>query len=380
MLVNPSPEEISSVKIDDYYLLEGELAEMERIPGKYSDDIKVTIRDENNVLHTVAGFEYPLRYEGGAIEHIRGKTAQIGEKLSVKVYVVIKERQRRTTIGYGRATLLTPSAEREREFNDLRASVERKMTLLSEHICYRRWQSARKHFAELRKLQLTKREHRKLSFLVHGMPVEERPVYDSHYREESLEKAFGVNIEELNPADFLEFARKVLHGEIENAPRPDRADQSYLYAYLMEEPFTTGQLLDLIDSTLKIRFPRLAAAGDSHDETWDDRYLIERSIERLANVKDTRAFELLGWVIEYCLERGYFDNRVDYNEPRPTSNCFGMLSRATRALQDHVMYYDGKLGPEFDFGRLLKWRDTLAAYPYMGTQADEIRTVIEHTI
>ncbi len=374
--VNPTPEEIAALPIDTAFQVEGVLRGMREIPGKYSSDSKVEIVTSDGALYVLNGFSYPLTYEGGCLENIKGQKAQIGETIQATVYVVLQDGVRLITIGHGHARLLKPSDNRQNKYDLLRDRVERKFDELCSFIDSVEHGRARKMYAELRKLALTKDEHTQLKNLIARMAPVHAPIVGFSYERDALEKAYGVNTDELTKDEFLKFARGALHGEIPNAPKPDRVDQSYLFRYLDEPPFTTDEYMELLFSTLKVRLARLEEVGDSHDETWDDFYLAERCVEYMSSVKHENVVTALGWLIDYCLEHDYFDYRYSQDEEGPNRKFSSFLPTAVRTLHDYAIYRDGKVGKDFDTARLFHWRNTLSAYPYMGTVADEIRAAI----
>jgi hypothetical protein len=372
--VNPTPEEINAMPIESTYDIVGVLESMVKVPGRYSDDIAIVIVTEDGARYDLRGFQYPLTYESGALDNLRGKTAQTGETIQITAHVVLKDGKRQTTIGYEHARLLKPSDDRQHQYDLLHDRIHGKLRTLLDLVPTGR--PARKAFAELNKLALTKDERAQLMHIVSMMVPGDAPIVGSSYDRNALEKAYGVNTDELCKSEFLEFARGVLHGEIPNADKPNRADQSYLFHYLQAEPFTTDEFMELVSSTLKVRIARLEKTGDSHDETWDDSYLAERCIETLTYVEHKDVVATFGWMIDYCLERDYFDYRYSADEEGPDRKFYSFLSKTVRALHDYAIHHNGRIGKDFDAGRLRAWHYKLSAYPFMGQAAEEIRASI----
>lgn len=372
--VNPTPEEINAMPIGSTYDLVGVLESMVKVSREFGDDSAITIVTEDGSRHDLRGSRYPLTYESGTLENIRGKAAQIGETIQITVHVVLKDGERQTTIGYESARLLKPSDNRQDEYDLLRDRVQGKLRKLLDLVLTGR--PARKAFAELNKLALTKDERAHLMHVVSLMVPGDAPIVGSSYDRDALEKAYGVNTDELCKSEFLVFARGALHGEIPNADKPNRVDQSYLFRYLRAEPFTTDEFMELISSTLKVRIARLEKTGDSHDETWDDSYLVERCIETLTYVEHKDVVATFGWMIDYCLERDYFDYRYTADEEGPNRKFSSFLGKTIRALHDYAIYHDGRIGEGFDAARLYAWHRKLVAYPFMSTVAGQLHESI----
>jgi hypothetical protein len=387
-LVNPTPAQIRDLPVGATFLIEGvlwcnerETREEPSYPGsrttRTAEIALIDIVTDAGTDFALQGKSVPLKYDDGVLENLRDVVAEVGETVSIEAQIVIGDNgTKETSIGYARAKLLVPAVFRQNAYDALRTSVANLTALLDVYVYDFDYAEARKCFARVRKLALTRAERASLQRVIIDMPVTERPVHDpgSTYSRDAIEKAFGVNLEELNAEDFLTFARQVLHGEIPNPEKPDRVDQSYLFRFLDAPPFTTAQFVELAFSTLQTRIARLELTGDSFEEYWDDYYLAEQCIAYLANIDDPTAVNALAWVIDYCLERGYFDNRLDGSEKVTCSRKFdSFLEKAVRSLFEYARYQKGKAPADFDSGRLLAWRNTLSAYPFMGHVADKLR-------
>jgi hypothetical protein len=317
--------------------------------------------------------------------------AEVGETITIEASVVLDDYGvKQATIGYGRAKLLVSNVKRQVTYDTLRHQVNSLINQFWQHVesgnraevdgytvaeaaeCF---VAARQRFAAARKLSLTKAELTLLLRDRHSMPVNERPMYDRYATtRNAMEKAFGVNIEELNAEQYLAFARKVLSGELPNPDKPDRVDQSYLFRLLDQPPFTVAQFVELVTDTLKMRVARLEQTGDSHDEYWDDYYLAEQCLTYLGTIEDPSVIDGLAWMVDYCLGHGYFDNRLTRSENYATSRKFdSYLEKAVRSLADGARYHGVRVPADFDFGRVQTWNNALAAYPFMDHVATQLR-------
>lgn len=387
-LVNPTPAQICDLPVGATFLIEGVLEcnepgtrEEPSYPGsntiRTAEIALITIVTDAGTSFALQGKLVPLKYGDGVLENLHDVVAETGETVSIQAEIVIGDNgMKETSIGYARAQLLVPAKFRQRAYDALRVSVAKLTGSLDLYVSDFDFAGARKCFARIRKLPLTRAERASLQRVIVNMPVAERPVYDprSTYSRDAIEAAFGVNIEGLNANEFLTFARQVLHGEIPNPEKPDRADQSYLFRFLNQPPFTTAQFVELIFSTLQTRIARLELTGDSFDEYWDDYYLTEQCISYLGEIEDPAAVNALAWVIDYCMEHDYFDNRLDGAEKDNCPRKFdSFLEKAIRSLFEYALYAKGTVPADFDSGRLLAWRNTLSAYPFMGNVADKLR-------
>lgn len=393
-LVNPTREQISELPVGSTFIVKGTLTRNERgereepyYPGSKNTHTAVfaniAITTAEGDTFEFEGRSFPLQYEdGGALENMRNAVAEVGEGVSIEVHVIVDDHSlmKRTAIGYGKAQLLLPSEERQLQYDALRAQVAGQLDALQTYALMGEtsedFSEARRVFAAIRRLALTKAERNQLRSLIGSLPVVERPIYDSRstYERDAIEKAFGVNFEEFNAEEYLAFARQVLYGELPNADKPDRVDQSYLFRFLDKSPFTVVQFAELVASTLKIRVSRLEEVNDTHDESWDDYYLVERCIEELGRINESSAIEALGWMIDYCLEHRYFDDRLRRSERRAVPHKFNSaLEKAVRSLAEGSEYHDIRVPAGFDFGRMQAWNDTLAAYPFTDYIAAQLR-------
>lgn len=400
-LVNPTPAQIRVLPVGASFLVEGVLTRNERgereesyYPGGSTHTVTfayITIAPTVGDAFHFEGKSFPLRYESGVHENLRNSVAEVGETVSIEVSISVDDANvKRPSIGYNHANLLVPSAQRQSDYDKLRRQAVDSIYQVEEYVrcgnqaeadgftaadameCYA---TARQRFAATRKLALTKDERTRLLRARRSMPVTERPMYDRYATtRDAMEKAFGVNIEELNPKDYLAFARRVLLGELPNPDKPDRTDQSYLFRLLDQPQFTVAEYVELVASTLKTRVARLELTGDSHDETWDDYYLIEQCLTYLGTIEGSLGVEALAWMIDYCLEHDYFDNRLSRFENHSASRKFGsFLEKAVRSLAEGSRYHDVRVPVGFDFGRMQAWNNTLAAYPFMDHVAAQLR-------
>lgn len=390
-LVNPTPAQIRDLPRGATFRVEGVLTQNERgtreersYPGARSthavEFAHITITPAKGDPFYFEGKSFPLRYEGGVLENLRNSVAEVGETVSIEVSIIVDGTNvKRPSIGYSHANLLVPSTERQAAYDELRATAAEQLTMLELYVRIAAsaddFAVARETFAAIRKLTLTKGERARLLQARRSMPTYERPMYDRYNTtRDAVEKAFGVNIEELNPEDYLTFARRVLFGELPSPDKPNRIDQSHLFRLLEEPPFTTAQFAELVTDTLKTRIARLEQTGDSHDDYWDDYYLIEQCLAYLGTIEGSYGVEALAWMIDYCLTRDYFDNRLSRSENPTVPHKFdSFLEKAVRSLTEGAQYRGVRAPVGFDFGRMLAWSNTLAAYPFMDHAAAQLR-------
>jgi hypothetical protein len=388
-LVNPAFEHIHTLPVGTTFFVEGVLTRNEhgkRVELLYGSSrtvefARIAITTNMGIVFEFEGSSFPLKYESGVLENVRDWVAEVGEAISIEATIIVDDTLvKRPSIGYNKARMLVPSPRRQAEYDALRATVTEKLDefefLAETAESPDDFIEIRKGFAQLRRHALTKSEQMQLRRLVRRLPVNERPIYDSWstYARDAIEKAFGVNLEQLNAEEYLVFARKVLFGEIENPAKPDRVDQSYLFRLLDEPPFTSAQSVELVFSTLKVRVKRLEQVGDTHDEYWDDFWLVEQCLTYLGTIKDSSTVEALAWMIDYCLEHRYFDSRLSRREKYIGSHKFdSMLDKAIDSLARGAQYHELRAPAGFDFGRMKAWNDTLAAYPFMDHTADKLR-------
>jgi hypothetical protein len=280
----------------------------------------------------VSQFKDALLYDKGELENLRDKEVLIGEKVRLTAMVTDDHKLQ---AGYNRPYLLVPDPARLEAYNELRNMVSNLLETLEATITNGQYQQARDRFGFLRQQKLTFDEAQTVVDCVQHLPEAEQPIFqkEQHYCAESLEEAFGVNVETLNKAQFIVFARQVLTGVRENPPREEaRTDQTYLHRFMEEPRFTPTEQFELIKETLEARIPRLEQCSDEQNDYWDDSYLIESSLGYLARTGHPEAFDELGGIVEYCLEQGYFRHDEKSRDDTCPRRFDSLLSHALRAI------------------------------------------------
>lgn len=387
--VNPRPARIAAFPVDTTFRVRGVLTGYEvserEVPSFRGSTRMRTEKFAVITIDTTRGhvleFEarsLPLQYSDGVHENLRGVEVRVGESVEMTIRVYLDDSlAKRTIIDSSSVELLVPDEERQRQYDDLREQVAAQITALSAHVDMAQFSEARGVFATIRKLDLTREERRHLKVIVDSLPAAEQPIYNkrSTSARDNIEKIYGINFETLNPEEFLALAREILHGERSKVVVDEHSDSSSLLHLFDESPFTAAQEHEMVASTIKVRFALLEEAGDEHD-SWDDFYLIENCIRRLGYIKDPNIMATFAWMIDRCLEKQYFDNRLLRTEKRTTPRKFdSLLEQAVRSLVDGVKYYGLRAHATY-FNSVLTWNNTLAAYPFMDHVAEQLRDVM----
>jgi hypothetical protein len=350
--LNPTANELQALPVDSRVLIEGtatdyweEEVEEPTYPGSWRTRTvtvgQLQVRTDDGRLIAVPSSRpqmKPLAYGGGVLENLSDKPIIPGERLRLVVYVQEGRYGRRQLHAvYSQPYLMTPDHARQVAYNRLRGRVAPQVRKLESYVVQRQYARARTLFAHLRTLELTKHEHQRVRGAMDRAPVLERSIYDNgRYDVERLERAFGVDIERLNKAEFMRFAREIVLGIRPNAPKPHRVDQSYVFHYMRKAPFTTDELVALCREGLQERVRRLGDCTDDHDSHWDDSYLADQCLNYLGHTDHPAAAEPLVWMVNYCLEHDYVPVRRDSGQPSCPTRYRDLLDHALRSLGDLI--------------------------------------------
>jgi len=352
---NPTVSDLRAMAPGTHFVVQGRfLRYYEVTPGEPTPDPKNTKTEGYLVVETPNGpltlntfrpFMKELQYEEGVLENLKYKSMIPGETIRITGFITRKQFDQPSgiiTVGYNHPYLLVPDPQRQADYDALRVQVEIQLGQLQSYVEKHHWTAARTTFANLRKQELTRDEHRQVVAIMATVPADQRSVYTRHYRSERLEKAFQVNPETLNRLQFLEFAHKVITGEQQNySAKGELADQSYLFDYWREDDsvLNDADQTQLVLAGIATRLERLERCSDVHDEYWDDRYLLTRCIEHIGYMDDPdeRLVAAVVEMIDYCFEQKYFplesDTREEFQCPQRLDDLLRTCFRSVEQLK-----------------------------------------------
>jgi hypothetical protein len=389
---NPTPDEIAQLPQDSHVVLEGtvvryweETVNEPIVPGiptrwdrTYGYLELMTDDGQSYVVPSSRPHMRPLVYDKGVLENLQDQTIIPGERIRWSVYVGAE--------GYdglhGRYSypyLLVPNNRRLHAYRKLRAKVRTETRVMANYVSAGRYAKARAVFAALRRKHLTQDEQERIQAINAQMPVAERSIYDHRYEATSLLKIWGVDVESLNKAQFLEFGYKICPGEWERPAGLKSCDQSYIYRYMIHgrEPFTKQETLALLRHSTWQRIHRLEASGDTHDEYWDHLYMMEQSVSYLCYVNLAAAIREILKVLEYGIKNEYYDKRARREDD---STCAHHLTdityKAAGALRT-ALWQHPRLAKYVNRDRLMEIQLLLAPYPFAHIIAHELGEAVE---
>jgi hypothetical protein len=307
--LNPTPEKLQGLKPKTRVMIEGTFAgyfeytithyrKLERRIGFTIDTPDGQAKIET---HYGAYDDKRTTYSDGVIENLQGKLMAEGETVRFTAFV---SEDHTLHGGYYSAFLVSPSEKRRKEYDELRQAVALLVNELESAATGKQYRSARSLFAQLRQLELTHDEQRHIQQVMSTLPRHEQSIYEHRYTADDIVKAFGVDVESLNRAQFLSFAFEVVRGVREN-PRDKtlRTDQSYLFHYLlMDSPvFTHREKVSVLRASLSARLKRLEGRTDQHDDHWDDEWLLEQTIRYASYIDDPAIVRDIEQLVEYCI-------------------------------------------------------------------------------
>lgn len=365
--LNPSREQLRHLLPGTHFVVQGQFVRYyEETPGRSVPDTTSHLTHGRIVIATPSGeltldsFRPHMKepsYAGGVLENLRDKRMIPGETVRITGFISEADDLRglhagMATVGYNQPYLLVPNAQRLSDYGNLRLQVAATTDAMRRQIATRQWSKARITFAELRKLELTQDEASLVVEIMEGVTVEQRSVYyGRQFGANDIERAFGIDPETLNRADFLAYAREIMLGIRENpVDKSRRTDQTYLLRFWRTKHsiLTVESLVELLREAIPARLSRLEQCSDEHDAYWDDYYLLDQCIEHLrywgqsdvdkAEDVDPSLVRVIIDTVEYCIAQGYYrvDREISANQvPR---RLVSVLGTCLRSLAEAYMY------------------------------------------
>lgn len=309
LMLNPTPEELlqlaSNVEVTIEGVFRGYFEYAQHSEYRMSVEIGIEIETPGGLLkiptHHTADSGMRTTYGDGVLENLLNKEMSKGETIRITTWVT---REHTLHGGYSQAFLLTPSEERQAAYDELRRTVAELITQFGA-ATNKQYRLARSLFAQLRRLELTKDEQRRIQQMMRTLPQHQQSIYnEDRYTADEIAKAFGVDVETLNRAQFLTFTFEVVRGVRESPEdRELRTDQSFLLRYLLlESPvFTHREKVSVLRASLSARLKRLESRTDQHNDCWDDQYLLERTIFYARCIDDPAIVNDIEKLIEYLI-------------------------------------------------------------------------------
>lgn len=356
---NPTAEQLGTMRLGAHFVVQGQFVRYYEVtpPTSAPDEYRkldtlgyIVIRTPSGelTLDTCRPNMKEPYYDAGVLENLRGKRMMQGETIRITGFIMDKDpygkrRLGTATVGYNYPYLLVPSPQRLAEYEALRVVAQARTERLRRYVVVQDWKMARRVFAGLRQLELTRDEADMIVEIMEGVPAEHRSVY--YLRRvggSKLERVFGLDPETLNREQFLVYAREILHGVRENAGIEEgRVDQTKLFGFWRAKHsiLAPDDLVELLLSTIPIRLRRLEMCSDKRDDFWDDESLLRSCINRVNREHedvDPRLVQAVVEVVERCFSEGYY--RLSAESPRDQQcpqrlddilqDCFSALADA----------------------------------------------------
>lgn len=360
--LNPTHDELLEFRHNAHVIIEGvfagyfEYIVQDSIMG-YVSRVGFNIDTPNGKVkiqtHFGGSSDRRTTYSDGVIENLKDKEMSEGEIVRVTAFVT---QEHTLHSGYNSTFLAAPSQERQGEYDELRRAVVLLVNEFESATTNKQYRLARSLFAQLRRLELTHNEQQHIQQVMMALPRHEQSIYRSRYTADDLARAFNVDVESLNRAQFLTFAFEVVRGVRKNPEdKTLRTDQSYLFSYLLiDSPvFTHREKVSLLRASLSARLKRLESRTDEHDDFWDDRYTLERTISYARYIDDPAIVRDIEGLVEYCISM----ERQPVGTPRRMSF---LLSDALDTIEEWKRR--GTSSARITRRRAEKWRQQLESF------------------
>ncbi len=209
--------------------------------------------------------------------------------------------------------LLVPTPIRQDRYQRLRDWVSGQLQQVASTVAEKGFNQARTQFAHLRQQALTNWESDLLIALIRKLPEDQQPVFHERVHADALLTAFDRDVETYNTAEFLDFARGVLTGNVRKRHDASEWSQNHLFAYLDEPQFSPQELTDIAIIAIDVSLGQI-----QDDPDWFEKGFgaaastLQNAIACLGGVDVIDAYVKLSGLAERFIAYGLFQ---DENEP-----------------------------------------------------------------
>jgi len=316
------------------------------------------------------------------LENLRKKEPEVGEKIRMTTYA--RERDDGVKVLHAEGStpyLLVASESRQNEYDNLRFEVGGgidKLRLLSDDGEY---EQARSVFAQLRGLELTKRESEEILLLMLGFPKGERPVFDGDKSKSSwvsdLDEAYRVSVESMTRDEFEQFARDVGSGRREPL-EGESCDESGVYLVMSKNNYDDATMLSVLAEAIDERLKRLEQVERKHEYSFSDKYVLTQALIYLSEIGLPEATRKILSIVRYAMDHKYYYKRRNRDDDLGCPHNFTqVLWSATENLVGSVVENPGNVYGIEDLSELMAWREELLPYPLCDSIVNNLQRVID---
>ncbi len=318
MIVNPNFDSVQKLKPGTKALVQGEVISIMEMEGSHNLVLKLKIK-EGEFLDVLVDKSVEFEASPG-LETAAGKKPMIGDVIQVSGNVrnFPEELNPPSDGGKGfkivsapwcRSTyLLEPSADRLKEFKEIRAETASQLEDLGSSLASKDYKLAREIHSRLMNVDRTGKETTDLMELQAKFPEMEKPIilYD-RYEPLELGKAFGVNIDSMTKEEFKQFATDQVGKIFAENSNHTMGQETYLYRVMRDLNFSESEqealLIKAIDTRLEY-FQRIKENGDSyeHERDFNDQYFLESSIKYLSGINSVEGVEKIMAIMRDCMK------------------------------------------------------------------------------
>jgi len=383
--INPTPEQISNLPRGARVITEGrvlgiEVREEKDRLGLTQKNSYITVETNDGRQLIIPNWSDNLQYEDGALENVRGKGLQEGETIRMTSYVHTGEQGKIVHSHYSRPFLVEATSQRVNEYQALREQVKTDISRLSQLLEGNEFVDARRAFAELRTHELTQDESNQVIASLANFPEQERPIYDGHERRlywaESLDKAYGTQIESMTQQEFETFTRAVGTGRRQQTG--EHCDASYAFLIMHTNNYPEATMLSVLAESVDERLKRLEGVADEHEVSFPESYMLEQSLGYLSSVKHPDATKKILEVARYAMSHKLYDKRMERGDDWGTPHKFlHLLWSATDDLKSSIRETPDNVSAIEDLNELLAWQDELRPYPFCDTEVEYLQQITD---
>lgn len=270
-----------------------------------------------------------IGFSGGVHANLEGRPPEPGDRVSITAFVtraprlprssgeVTVEAGVRLAAHFDSSCLLTaPEPARRAAYETLRSDVQTRLDNMEKLLYAGEPVEARRLMGATRKLELTRPELDRIDELTSRISLKEHPMFVSrvsynpqkapNYWGAGVDLAYGVVVESMNREEFVDFAGKVLRGELRAVG--EGADPSYIDPLAKELGLDKQTREQLLRSCIDTRQPRIQG------KPYDPRHLSDICIL-------TQAYDQLSLLgtpssTQYVIDQIYaLAERGEYRKP-----------------------------------------------------------------